>query len=985
MQEPFSPSPAFPPFFHHVHGDHDLKLVALSILIVIFASWMALLTAHTARTTEGIKYKNLIINIGSISLGSGIWSMHFIGMLSYELPIATTFDIQITLLSFLPGWAAARITLSILTKPRLQTHNLLVGGTLIGLGVGAMHYSGMLALQVDGMITYDLPLFIFSVFMAAIMSIVALLIMFGLKKTRLSSIQRTWISSATLGCAVASMHYIAMAATSFSGTPSVEQHSFTVDKNFISLMLAAVTLSISIIVAFANNLIRYRQLLAKLDDTASRTRAIVQTAVDGIIMINGHGIIQSFNHSAEKLFGWESHEVIGKNINILMPEPDRSHHDGYLSNYQKTGIPKIIGSGREVTGLRKDGSLMPMRLAVGRVELSGEQMYVGFVTDITERRQLESSLRDAAEEAKQAAAVKTAFLANMSHEIRTPMNAIIGFTELLLLDPLTDQQRRHLNTVYQSSRALLSLLNGILDTTKLEKASVKLEKIDFSMPLLIEQIIAAMALTASSKGLLLEGRYPDTLPQYFNGDPLRIRQILTNLLGNAIKFTEHGQVNLSFEYDKGMFHFQVTDTGIGMTPEQMKKIFTPFSQADESITRRFGGTGLGTSISMQLAELMKGRITVDSTLGKGSTFHVYLPLETGNAPQAFEQHNTLQLPKLHALIADDVPQNVELLTLALERFGHKVTAASNGRDAVEFFKSNTFDIVLLDVHMPVMDGLEAARKIRQHETTHDLQPIPILALTASVMDTDRKAAMDAGMNGFAAKPLEVPKLMAEIARVLQLDSEQASPADPTLAKPHELPLIDWKAGMELWGNKSRMISAIDTFIKDAAHRFPLPDTISSATDWKALTTNIHGIKGACGNLALSSISALAADIESRIARQEYNKIAESLHELKRLMQEVACHIKNMQPDAPAATVSKSPPLSQEEQQAIRQDIDTLLTCLSGNELNDHALASVNKYLLTQNMHKQHDVLNQAIDMFNFENAHTILLELQHTIVSNSPS
>lgn len=557
----------------------------------------------------------------------------------------------------------------------------------------------------------------------------------------------------------------------------------------IALLLSALVIALIVIMLAIKRLFYYRRLFLREEESESRMRAIVETAVDGIITIDCRGIVQAFNPSAERLFGWSADEVIGHNIKMLMPEPDQSQHDGYLANYLNSGVARIIGQGREVTGLHKDGHPVPIRLAVGRVELPGEPLFVGFVSDITERRALESSLREAAERAEQAAAAKGIFLANMSHEIRTPMNAIIGFTELLLGGELSALQRRHLGTVRQSARSLLGLLNDILDTTKLEKGAFRLEQIHFSLQALATQVMASMRLAAEARSLELTVHFPPDLDEYCVGDPLRVQQILTNLVGNAIKFTERGHVGLDFRREDGWLFIEVRDTGIGMSAEQLARIFAPFTQADTSISRRFGGTGLGTTIARQLAELMGGTIEVESEPGRGSVFRVALPLPAGSAPAEKAQGiGTMSLPPLHILVADDVAQNLELLTLIMEQGGHRVTTARNGEEALEQFMAGRFDIVLMDVHMPHMDGLEAVRRLRSCEREQGRVATPVIALTASVQDTDREAAREAGMDGFAMKPLDVPRLLVEMARVLGLQQPFLSPRAARAAVPARTPL-----------------------------------------------------------------------------------------------------------------------------------------------------------------------------------------------------
>src|SRR5690606_12582032 len=386
-------------------------------------------------------------------------------------------------------------------------------------------------------------------------------------------------------------------------------------------------------------------------------------------------------------------------------------------------------------------------------------------TDITHRRHMEEELRTARDRAEQAAAARSLFLANMSHEIRTPMNAIIGFTELLLDSPLNEQQQRQLKTVHQSSSSLLGLLNDILDTAKLDKGAVELEKLDFSLAELCRQVCDNHQLSAHKKGLILSFEYAPELPEYFCGDPLRLRQILNNLIGNAVKFTERGQVQLQVSGRTGAVRFDIRDTGIGIPADRLHSIFDPFAQADASMSRRFGGTGLGTTISHQLVELMHGTIEVQSTEGKGSTFTVVIPLPTGQQQILPVAADALPvLPPLRVLIADDVPQNLELLQLNLEKMGHQVITASDGASAVKAYQNHPIDLIIMDVQMPGMNGLEASRAIQQLEHASTGQVVPIIALTASVLDKDRQEARDAGMAGFATKPLNIPALVNEMAR-----------------------------------------------------------------------------------------------------------------------------------------------------------------------------------------------------------------------------
>ncbi|VFR94797.1 diguanylate cyclase/phosphodiesterase (GGDEF & EAL domains) with PAS/PAC sensor(s) [plant metagenome] len=959
-----------------VAGTHNSWLVALSILVAIFSASMALQTTHIARASDLPLHRQIAIGTGSFALGGGIWTMHFIGMLSFELCTTVQYDPGLTLLSILPGWAASWVALQILARPRVSTPHLILGGVLVGAGIGTMHYSGMAAMQMAPQLRYDPIMFALSLVVAVGLAILSLWIRFRLLRTRLTQTQRLVVAGTVMGLAISGMHYTGMAAARVIGMSETPQIALVFNSTFVSVMLSTFTITLTVFVTAANGLLRYRQLYRKMEDSESRMRAVVETAVDGILTIDGRGIIQAFNPSAERLFGWHAREVIGRNIKMLMPEPDQSRHDSYLSNYLRSGEAKIIGSGREVTGLRKDGSLIPMRLAVGQVDLPGEALFVGFVSDITQRKELESSLRVTAARAEQAATAKSTFLATMSHEIRTPMNAIIGFTELLLKSEMNALQRSHLNTVRQSARSLLALLNDILDTTKLERGTFLLESLDFSLKAVAEQVIASLRLSAQARDLTLTLDYPADMPPFYKGDPLRLQQVLTNLLGNALKFTEQGQVTLRFAPLDGMVHIQVSDTGIGMTSEQADRIFEPFVQADASISRRFGGTGLGTTIVRQLVELMGGSIRVESEIGLGSTFHVLLPLRLGAPPEpARADSDSMPLPPLSILAADDVPQNLELLTLILRDGGHRITMARDGNEALTRFGEQRYDVVLMDVHMPGTDGLDAARHIRQREQAQGLAPTPIIALTASVMDSDRRAARQAGMDGFAVKPVDAPRLIAEIARVLAGERLPAQGArNPSAQGQATRKAIDWPAGIALWGSAPRLARAIEGFLAQQPERHPLPKDTEISPDGAEALESLHGLRGAAGNLGMTVVADIAAQLELRIRGGQREDLGLHIEALRQALAEAGAAL---QASPALAEARQQPPPSPCVPRAeVRARVDELLDCVNRGELNDAALEAVCEHLRASGEPALCHTLRDALDSFEFDDARKMLHTLQ---------
>ena len=415
-------------------------------------------------------------------------------------------------------------------------------------------------------------------------------------------------------------------------------------------------------------------------------------------------------------------------------------------------------------------------LGVPRFALNGSFLgYIGSCFDITERREAADAMRRAEARANAANAAKSEFLSNMSHEIRTPLNGIMGMTELLNGTNPTLEQQEYLEMLQSSARILLAIISDILDLSRIEAGKIELEKSGFSLRETVELVRSTCFPIATMKKLDISIEILPTVPDRIMGDALRFKQILLNLLGNAVKFTEKGSVSLAIRADEELdehfiMHGSVSDSGIGMMPDILESIFEPFVQGDLSMTKKYGGTGLGLSITRRLVELMGGRIWAESTPGTGSSFHFRLPFEVsspdGKLPDAPARQPLpiCQGPDLSILLVEDNEMNLKFSSTVLKQMGHRVDPAYNGSEAVEKFKTGQYDLILMDLRMPVMDGFDALRLI---QTLEGSKHTPVIAVTAHTLRGDREKILGAGFDGFLAKPFRISELCAAIKQVLE--------------------------------------------------------------------------------------------------------------------------------------------------------------------------------------------------------------------------
>ncbi len=516
----------------------------------------------------------------------------------------------------------------------------------------------------------------------------------------------------------------------------------------------------------------------RLRESEERLRSLIESTRDWVWEVDAHGIYTYASPRVKDLLGYEPEEVIGRTPFDFMPPEEAQHVATEFAAMAQGGltIQRL-----ENTNLHKDGRHVVLETSGAAIFGANGVLrgYCGIDRDITERKRAERELQDAKEVAEAANRAKSEFLASMSHEIRTPMNGILGMTELALDTNLTPEQREYLGMVKASADSLLTVINDILDFSKIEAGKLDFESIDFNPREALDQTMKTLAVRAGQKGLKLNWQVRPEVPESLVGDPGRLRQILVNLVGNAIKFTERGAVTAEVAWesegpDGVRLRFSVADTGIGIVPERHEAIFQPFAQVDSSTTRRFGGTGLGLSISQKLAEGMGGRIEVESVLGQGSTFRCTLLFGRGKVAREAGAAQPAQLPDLPArhaersgsciLVAEDNAVNLALTTRLLQKRGYQVEAAGNGREAVEKFKQKCFDAVLMDVQMPEMDGFEATAAIREIEKATGCH-VPVIAMTAHAMKGDRERCL-AAMDGYVAKPVRAEALFQALERFI---------------------------------------------------------------------------------------------------------------------------------------------------------------------------------------------------------------------------
>ena len=702
----------------------------------------------------------------------------------------------------------------------------------------------------------------------------------------------------------------------------------------------------------------------KLKESRILQGAVLDSALDCIITIDGKGRVLEFNPSAEQTFGYRRNEIIGQPMaDFIIPEHYRSAHMQGIAHYLKNGRHHVLGRRIDITAIRKSGEEFPIELAITPIDLNGKTVFTAYLRDISERLRAEADLRYAKTQAEAASQAKSDFLAVMSHEIRTPMNAILGSLSILDETPLQPEQKRFLDTAEQAGRAMLWLINDILDFSKIEAGKLELEQSEIDIVALVEETVELMVPRARDKGIALTTYFDPGLPARVEGDPGRFRQIVLNLVSNAVKFTDEGGVQIIVSADRDeRIRFEVSDSGIGIPEEIQMSLFQEFVQANSAYSRKYGGTGLGLAISSRLARMMEGDIGVNSQPGEGSRFWVTLKLprvadagllgvpeglpenvrlsiantvvrnglckqllawgvgveqrlsETGDTPlleimgpgesrvvvlkdvtvmcsitelempvkqavliavlqgrkvvQACNENTAIEQVAVapdgtgRILLVEDSQANQMVAIAMLERGGYEVDAVANGLEAVEAVGRFRYDLVLMDLSMPEMDGIEATKRIRAQQGK--LGAMPIIAMTANAMEQDLQRCLEAGMDDYITKPVDKHKLLVMVRKWLEQNVPEAvvggnQKKNETLDEV----CINLKILAQLEEDTSAEFvpKMMEVYFRETRKRFDVVDAAIRSRDLQCLKDEAHALKSSAGTMGAAALQELAKAVE----------------------------------------------------------------------------------------------------------------------------
>lgn len=603
------------------------------------------------------------------------------------------------------------------------------------------------------------------------------------------------------------------------------------------------------------------------------------------------------------------------------------------------------------------------------------------------------AIKAAKEEAEAATKAKSEFLANMSHEIRTPMNSVLGFLELALDGDLSENQRTNLATARRSAKSLLMLINDILDISKLESGRMELENRAFDLSFMMKEALKIFEVKSGEKGVALFFHIHPHVSPYFIGDSDRLRQVVINLVGNALKFTESGEIGVRVTpwddprtagFQK--LHIAVSDTGIGIPADRLGKIFEPFTQVDNSTARRFGGTGLGTAISKQLVELMGGEIWAESVVGKGSVFHFTVCMEPtdnhGDISAAACGRSTANRV-FKVLIAEDIEENILLAGIRLKQRGHTVIEARTGQEVLKKYREDKPDIILMDVHMPAMDGIEATLRIRKLEQAFDSKgigkniEIPIVALTASVMKEEREKCLKSGMNAVIGKPVdfdEVFDIMEKLVPKGMGRLEKENPADPAISgKMPVLAGVDIQKGIRIWMDPAAYKKALLRFVRYHQNTGIRIRNLLQNGNCEEAGRIVHALKGVSGNLSITDVHAISESLDASIRQNRIEETESLVESLTTALDITMASIRRLEAEVETRECKTNNP----DPAALRELFHGMLA--SFGQYNPCMIEPFIEKLGETVSPEQLEPIARRVDRFDFKGARTETIKLAHCL------
>ena len=741
-----------------IAGRHDLRLVFIAALVCVMAVYTAFRLFAQAQSRPA-EERGPWLAFTAVTAGVGVWATHFIAMLAYAPMVKSGYELGGTVVSLIISIVGAGLGFGLATTVRKNVW-IAAAGALVGLSVGAMHFTGMLAFRPAAIVIWDRGYVVASMLIGIVFSIIAV------------TLAKRGGRAILLGCAcyvlgICGLHFTAMSAVTLLPDTTVIPPPHVLSNG---AMAGAVAGAAALILLMASSLVAIERW--SRNSALEHLREAIEPMGEGIAFFDAQDRIIIWNSRYAELVdpagtlkaGRTYRELLELNI-AAGAHPDAAGcEEEWLEH--RLSLRGRLGSDEHQNGDRW------VRAERRRTREGGLVTVVMDVTDFRMATEVMAQARDAAEAANRA---KSEFLATVSHELRTPLNGVLGIAEVLAQTNLDERQREMVDTIRSSGGELEALVADIIELARLESGNIESRRESFDLEKAVRTAAAPHSLYAARKGVAFVVDMADGASEAVEGDPSRLRQILGNLISNAVKFTDAGEVRVRVDRpgDDGLVRFTVSDTGIGFSQDFKARIFERFQQADGSNTRRHGGTGLGLAICKQAARLLNGDLVCDSEPGKGSTFVLTLnlpPAGSAAAPAPATvgdevESQDLKRSALKVLVVDDHPTNRRVVEMILDQVGAERVSVENGKEALEAYIHERFDVVLMDIQMPVMDGLTATQKIRLMEREADRRPTPVVILSANALPEHIEAGKAAGADRHLAKPISAAALLGVIAEV----------------------------------------------------------------------------------------------------------------------------------------------------------------------------------------------------------------------------